>query len=67
MRNPRHILNQEQICKHAWKKEYPQDVAPSIHMLRKMIEPDPANPTYIKTVHRVGYCFMGNFVETCDD
>ena len=67
MRNPCHILNQEQICKHAWKKEYSQDVAPSIHMLRKMIEPDPENPTYIETVYRVGYRFTGNSVETCDD
>lgn len=67
MRNPRHILNQEQICRYAWKKEYSQDVAPSIHMLRKKIEPDPANPIYIETVYRVGYRFTGNFVETCDD
>ena len=67
MRNPRRILNQDQICKYAWKKEYPQDVAPSIHMLRKKIEPDPANPIYIKTVYRVGYRFTGNSVETCDD
>ena len=67
MRNPHRILNQEQICKRAWKKEYPQDVAPSIHMLRKKIEPDPANPIYIKTVYRVGYRFTGNSVETCDD
>lgn len=65
MRNPNHVLSQEQICKHAWKKEYPQDVTPSIHMLRKKIEPDPANPIYIETVHRVGYRFIGNSVETC--
>ena len=67
MRNPRRVLNQEQICKHAWKKEYSQDVTPSIRMLRKKIEPDPANPVYVKTIYRVGYCFMGDFVETCDD
>lgn len=67
MRNPRRILNQEQICKHAWKKEYAQDVTPSIRMLRKKIEPDPANPIYIETVYRVGYRFTANFVETCDD
>lgn len=60
MRNPRLVLNQKQICKYAWEKEYPQDVAPSIHMLRKKIEPDPANPIYIETVHRVGYRFTGN-------
>ena len=67
MRNPRCVLNQEQICKHAWKKEYSQDVTPSIRMLRKKIEPDPANPIYIETVYRVGYRFTANFIETCDD
>ena len=67
MRNPRHVLNQEQICKHAWKKEYTQDIAPSIHMLRKKIEPDPENPIYIETFHCVGYRFTGNSVEACDN
>ena len=67
MRNPQRVLNQEHICRNAWGKEYPQDITSSIHMLRKAIEPDPSNPVYIKTVYRVGYRFMANFVETCDD
>lgn len=67
MRNPRRVLGKAQICNHAWKKEYLQDIAPSIHILRKKIEPDPSNPIYIKTVYRVGYRFTGNSVETCDD
>lgn len=66
MQNPRVVLTPEQICKHAWKKEYPQDIAPSIHNLRQAIEPDPTNPIYIKTVYRVGYCFTGYFSEICD-
>lgn len=28
--------------------------------LRKKIEPDPTDPTYIKTVHGIGYCFAAN-------
>lgn len=66
MRNPDIVLTQEQICEHAWKKDYVQDIAPAIHNLRQQIEDNPASPVYIKTVHRAGYRFTGHFSETCD-
>lgn len=52
MRNPGIVLTHEQICEHAWKKDYIQDIAPAIHNLRKKIEKNPASPVYIKTEHR---------------
>lgn len=67
MQNPGIVLTQEQICMHAWKKDYPQCVFPAIYNLRQIIEPDPARPIYIETVRRVGYRFTGNSVKTCDD
>lgn len=67
MHNPHIVLTREQICKHAWKKDYLQSVTQSIHDLRQKIEPDPTNPLYIQTVYRVGYRFTGDFVETCDN
>lgn len=66
MRNPDIVLTHEQICEHAWKKDYVQDIAPAIHNLRQQIEDNPASPVYIKTVHRAGYRFTGHFSETCD-
>lgn len=66
MRNPDIVLTRGQICEQAWKKNYIQDIAPAIHNLRQKIEENPANPIYIKTVHRVGYRFMGHFDKTCD-
>lgn len=69
MENPDIILSSEQICEHAWGMEgiYHQGVAQPIYLLRKAIEPDPENPIYIKTVHRIGYQFTANKVKTCDN
>lgn len=67
MQNPDIVLTAEQICEHAWKKDYLQGVAQAICDLRQKIESDPANPVYIKTVHRVGYHFIGCYDETCDN
>lgn len=68
MRNPDIVLNAEQICDQAWGMEgaYGHGVAQPVHLLRLAIEPDPENPTYIRTVRRVGYRFVPNYVETCE-
>lgn len=57
MRNPNIVLTAGQICEHAWGMDYTQPVDRAIHELRKQIEPNPAQPRYIKTVYRVGYRF----------
>lgn len=61
MRNPNIVLTAGQICEHAWGMEYTQPVDRSIHELRKQIESNPAQPRYIKTVHRVGYRFTAYY------
>ena len=68
MRNPNIVLSSEQICEHAWGMThgYNNGVAHPIYLLRKYIEPDPEEPIYIQTVHRAGYRFTPNYVETCD-
>ena len=57
MRNPGIVLSAGQICENAWGMEYTQPIDRAIHELRKQIEPNPAQPRYIKTVYRVGYRF----------
>ena len=68
MRNPNIVLTSAQICYHAWKMTsgYDGGVSHQIYLLRKQIEPQPSNPSYIQTVHGFGYRFTPNFVETCD-
>lgn len=67
MKNSDIVLTPKQICEHAWKKNYTQSVAQSVHDLRQKIEVDPANPIYIKTVYRVGYRFAGCSNKTSDN
>jgi len=58
--NPNQIFNTEQLFDLVWKEETTGDlrtVAVHISSLRKKIEPDPANPKYIRTVRGVGYKF----------
>ena len=66
MRNPGIVLTAERICENAWGMEYIQPIDRAIHELRKQIEPNPRQPCYIQTVHRVGYRFVEYFSETCE-
>lgn len=68
MQNPGVVLTSEQICESAWGMEgsYNQGVSHPVRLLRKAIEPDPLNPVYIETVHRVGYRFTAYNSETCE-
>ena len=66
MRNPDIVLTAGQICENAWGMDYTQPIDRAIHELRKQIEPNPHKPRYIKTVHRVGYCFTSYSSETCE-
>ncbi len=60
--NPGIVLTQEQIFEAVWNMESDSchsSVVNVIYNLRKKIEPDSKNPTYIKTVLGVGYKFNG--------
>lgn len=67
MRNPDIVLTAGQICENAWGMDYTQPIDRAIHELRKQIEPNPHKPRYIKTVHRVGYCFTAHRSPDCND
>jgi DNA-binding response OmpR family regulator len=59
-RNQGRILTKQQIFEEIWQEPYAYDdnnIMGYISKLRKQIEPDPNNPTYIQTVKGVGYRF----------
>jgi len=54
------VVPQRELLEQVWGREYVDDVYyPRVYIsqLRRKIEPDPENPTYIQTEHRVGYRF----------
>lgn len=58
--SPRRVFTQEQIFEAVWRMDSNScysSVVNVIYSLRKKIEPDSKNPTYIKTVLGVGYKF----------
>ena len=60
--NPGIVLTQEQIFETVWNMDSDSchsSVVNVIYNLRRKIEPDSKNPTYIKTVLGVGYKFDG--------
>ena len=60
--NPGIVPTQEQIFEAVWNMDSDSchsSVVNVIYNLRKKIEPDSKNPTYIKTVLGVGYKFSG--------
>lgn len=59
-KNQGRILTKQQIYEEVWQEQYAYDdnnIMGYIGKLRKSIEPDPNDPTYIQTVKGVGYRF----------
>ena len=57
-KNQGRILTKQQIYEEIWQEPYAYDdnnIMGYISKLRKQIEPDPNNPTYIQTVKGMGY------------
>jgi two-component system, OmpR family, KDP operon response regulator KdpE len=60
MENAGRVVPQRELLEQVWGREYIDDVYyPRVYIsqLRRKIERDPSNPTYILTEHRVGYRF----------
>ncbi len=56
-------VTREQLLHHIWGEHaslYTRTIDAHITRLRQKIEPDPANPEYIITAHRVGYRLISN-------
>ncbi|MCE7947537.1 MAG: DNA-binding response regulator [Chloroflexi bacterium CFX4] len=60
LENAGRVVSQRELLEQVWGQEYAEDLYyPRVYIsqLRRKIEPDAANPTYILTEHRVGYRF----------
>jgi two-component system KDP operon response regulator KdpE len=58
--NAGRVVPQRELLEQVWGREYIDDIYyPRVYVsqLRRKIEPDPSNPIYILTEHRVGYRF----------
>ncbi len=63
MSRPGKVFTREQLLDRVWGFDFNVDtrtVDVHVRYVRQKIEPDPANPTYIKTVRGVGYKFSEN-------
>ena len=61
VRHPRQPMSRDKLAQLARGREFePFDRSLDVQVsrLRKLIEPDPANPRYIQTVWGVGYMFV---------
>lgn len=62
IRNAGQVFSREQLLERVWGYDYAGEtrtVDVHVHWLRKRVEADPANPTFIQTVRGVGYVFRG--------
>jgi len=60
LENAGRVVSQRDLLEQVWGQEYIDDIYyPRVYIsqLRRKIEPDSSNPTYILTEHRVGYRF----------
>ncbi len=60
LENAGHVVTQRELLEQVWGHEYVDDIYyPRVYIsqLRRKVERDAANPTYILTEHRIGYRF----------
>jgi len=58
-----HVITREKLLVDVWGyNSYPttRTVDNQVLKLRQKLEPDPANPQYFRTLHGIGYKFVGN-------
>jgi DNA-binding response OmpR family regulator len=61
--HPNRVFTKTQLFRQVWDSQFIEDdntVMVHIRKLRKKIEPDPANPQFIRTVWGIGYKFTGD-------
>jgi DNA-binding response OmpR family regulator len=62
VQNPERVITRDELLNEVWGyHNYPSTRTVDNHILklRQKLEPDPANPVHFRTVHGVGYKFVG--------
>ncbi|MFY9263279.1 MAG: response regulator transcription factor [Actinomycetaceae bacterium] len=59
--NQNNVVSKADLFEHVWQEPFTSDGTLNVHIrrLRKHIEPNPDDPTYVKTVWGRGYLFQG--------
>jgi DNA-binding response OmpR family regulator len=67
-RNQDRVFNRDQLLDAVWGDMQfvtPRAVDACVRRIRRKIEPDRAQPTYLKTVRGIGYRFDGAGIQPC--
>ena len=70
LENSGQVVSQRDLLEQVWGQEYIDDIYyPRVYIsqLRRKIEPNPSNPIYILTEHRIGYRFEKHLPGTVND
>lgn len=61
LRRPGEVVTKEELLERVWPEEavYEWVLTQAVHQLREALGDDPRHPQYIRTVHKVGYRFVG--------
>jgi len=61
--HPGMVFSRDQLLDHVWGNDRtvtPRSVDVYVRRVREKVEPDPRSPTYIQTIHGVGYRFAAD-------
>lgn len=67
--NPGRIIDYDELLDAVWPREavQPEILKTYIKTIRRLLDDDPQNPTFIETRTRRGYCFIGKLPDRCND
>jgi len=66
LERPGEIVTRQELLDQVWKDAFVTDtsLAEAVSVLRQALGDDPQSPTYVQTVHRRGYRFVGSLADS---
>lgn len=64
--NPDRIITYDELAANVWRNKAttPNNITALVSKLRRIIEPDPENPSFIQTIFKLGYRFNNQLVSS---